>query len=298
MICDIGEAYKIFKKNWKDLKWWRHLYGDLVFSRFLENRGIFIIDEDWDNLIILDACRYDVFREVLAKEVVISGKLEFKISRGSCTRDFLLENFRHYPNKQKLKEIVYVAANPFVDRYLPSDLFYKIYSTWIDGWDEDLATVPPISVMRDALRASYENPQKRLIIHFVQPHAPFLESGLPFNPLQDCPSARKLGEVKFNDGGGREKNVLQPWDLIEVGAVEKERILEAYKETLKKVLVVVKKITEILPGQTIITSDHGELAGEKNPHPLYPFKEYGHPCGLINIEELVKVPWLIIENKK
>ena len=34
--------------------------------------------EDWDNLVILDACRYDMFKKLNT----INGKLEYKISIG------------------------------------------------------------------------------------------------------------------------------------------------------------------------------------------------------------------------
>ena len=45
--------------------------------------------EDWDNLIVLDACRYDMFKEINT----IKGNLERGISRGSATSQFLIENF-------------------------------------------------------------------------------------------------------------------------------------------------------------------------------------------------------------
>jgi hypothetical protein len=47
-----------------------------------------------------------------------------------------------------------------------------------------------------------------------------------------------------------------------------------------------------LPGKTVVSSDHGELLGERlSPIPL---RAYGHPMG-IYMDELVKIPWHVHE---
>ena len=71
----------------------------------------------FDNLIILDACRYDLF-EAEIKNFNIKGKLEYRISRGSNTGYFLRENFEHKDLQPILKEIIYITANPLVNVYL------------------------------------------------------------------------------------------------------------------------------------------------------------------------------------
>ena len=68
---------------------------------------MFILDEDWDNLIILDACRYDFFKEEIEKRQ-IDGYLKKVISRGSHTLNFLKENF----TEDYYNDIVYITANP------------------------------------------------------------------------------------------------------------------------------------------------------------------------------------------
>ncbi len=86
-------TFKIFK-NWSDLIWWRNIFLYYILSPLLfkKNNSFYIFSEPWDNLIILDACRYDVFEEVFKKRNM-KGKLEYRISRGSWTVEFLLENF-------------------------------------------------------------------------------------------------------------------------------------------------------------------------------------------------------------
>ncbi len=297
MLNRVKNIYHLIRrKKLGGKKFWKYLYRMMIFNSLLsKNRGIYVIDEEWDNLIILDACRYDIFEELNT----ILGRLEFRISKGSCTRDFLFENFNRYPDHSKLKEIVYVTANPYVDKFL-FGRFCKIYPTWDYGWDDKLNTVPPKNVLKDTLRAHQDYPGKRLIIHFVQPHSPFLDPQFPIKTTRDSFRETMLGKevAEASSDAADDIAVIQPWDLIELGKLDKKTVWEGYKNNLKAVLPYVKKIVDTLPGKTIITSDHGELAGEKVHHILYPFKEYGHPCGLLSAKELVKVPWLIIEKDK
>ncbi len=83
------------------------------------------------------------------------------------------------------------------------------------------------------------------------------------------------------------------YDLIKKGELDKKSVWEAYEENLQIALKHVEKLIKSLRGKTVITSDHGNLFGER----LFPFpvKRYGHPCGVYK-KHLVKVPWLIIEN--
>jgi hypothetical protein len=283
------------KENWKDLKWWREKYRDKIFVKLIsrKNKGTYILDEEWDHLIILDGCRYDIFKELNT----IKGELEWRISRGSCTKDFLLENFKKYPDpqklKKKLKEIVYVTGNPTVNLLL-SEAFYKIFSTWDYGWDEKLCTVPPENIVKDALFAKEDNPGKKLIVHFVQPHCPFLGGEIPIENLRDSVRERALGK-KDLPKPEEDIAIMQPSLLIESGKLEKEIVWKAYIHNLQIVLPFVQKLIDHLSGKIVVTSDHGEIMGERVPHILYPFREYGHPCGLYIIENLVKVPWLIVK---
>jgi hypothetical protein len=64
------------------------LYHSRLRTRRFNPHGIDIFEEDWDNLIILDACRYDALRAVLP-EYDLDGALESRISRGSATPEFL-----------------------------------------------------------------------------------------------------------------------------------------------------------------------------------------------------------------
>lgn len=64
------------------------LYFTRFYTKPFNEDGVDVFTEDWDNLIILDACRYDML-----ESASIEGTLEHRISRGSNTVEFLFGNF-------------------------------------------------------------------------------------------------------------------------------------------------------------------------------------------------------------
>jgi hypothetical protein len=75
--------------------------------------------------------------------------------------------------------------------------------------------------------------------------------------------------------------------------VTREQMWEAYLDNLHLVLEEVRTLFEELTGKIVVSSDHGELLGDREA-PI-PIRRYGHPRG-IYVEELVKVPWLVYRN--
>ncbi|MFB6295104.1 MAG: hypothetical protein ABEI97_05055, partial [Candidatus Nanohaloarchaea archaeon] len=73
--------------------------------RILPQDGIYVTAEEWDMLIVLDACRYDTFKELNT----IPGELKKVKSRATSTPQWLERNFSGDQN-----DIVYAAGNPFV----------------------------------------------------------------------------------------------------------------------------------------------------------------------------------------
>ena len=122
---------------------------------------------------------------------------------------------------KKFLDTVYITANPFVNRF--SSSFYKVISVWDSGWDEDLGTVLPEVMVEYALKAGSEYPDKRLIIHFIQPHYPYIGD----------PEVNKVVYLKdwFKDmASGKDVPDIITKFLREV---DNERIKKAYKKTLK-----------------------------------------------------------------
>lgn len=229
------------------------------------------IEEDWDNLLLLDACRYDSFAAVHD----LPGQLEHRHVKSSSTIEFL----KQYLDDRDLTDTVYVTANPQhyrkTDRGFISAQFHDVVEVWQeDGWDEEVRTVRPETVADATERAHDEYPDKRLLVHFLQPHYPYLG-----------PTGREHFDNDSLDFFNRVLN-----GEIEV---DDDILCRAYHENLEAVLPSVKRLLESLGGRTVVSADHGEMFGER-AFPL-PMREYGHPSG-IHTEELTKVPWLVFEN--
>lgn len=80
------------------------LYYRRLNLRTYNSAGVDILAEDWDNLLILDACRYDMFKSYAE----LPGRLEHRISKGSATYEFLSGNFK----ERSALDTVYATANP------------------------------------------------------------------------------------------------------------------------------------------------------------------------------------------
>jgi hypothetical protein len=232
---------KIYKKYWA---WKGH-------------DGISVVDEDWDYLIILDACRYDAFEEVNWLE----GNLQKKVSKAPGTPEWLRKNFTEYYG-----DIVYFSGSGFVSPdksyggFDSSEHFYHVEPLYLkDEFMEDGAPRPE-DITDYVIENDDEHPNKRKIIHYCQPHDPF------------------IGDIKMSLKNG---DVDEEADYF-----RREDSWEAYCSNLERALKSVERLVENLEGKIVISADHGDCFGE---HGLY-----RHFTG-IYFDELVEVPWLVID---
>lgn len=278
-------------RNWRDFYWWRNsfLWGIVLPIMYIHNNGNYILNEYWDNLIILDACRYDVFKEVFY-ERKMRGRLECRYSRGTNTPSFLTENF----SQKKYNDIIYVTANPYVNKLLMGK-FFKIIPVWKYDWDENEGTVLPGAVYDYALDTIAKYPDKRIIIHFLQPHPPYIWNKCK-NKLSELEIMRKstLYKIDYRLVRRLKDNLLNMYASDFYATINKTTLSKEYTHNLEVVMPYVEKLMSIIPGITTVTSDHGEAFGERL-HPLFPINLYGHFENM-RIESLTKVPWLITEN--
>jgi hypothetical protein len=231
--------------------------------------GLDIFEEDWDNLLILDACRYDLFEEVAD----LPGETTAVESRGSATREFLQGNF----DGQELLDTVYVTASPMLYNHRDEiDVqFHAVVDVWQEqGWDDQYQTVLPETMREATLDAAERFPNKRLLVHFIQPHFPFVG-----------PTGREQFDLEA---------INFQWEDTATGRLDisAETIQRAYRENLEEVLPAVETLLFELGGKTVVTADHGQIIGERL-FPI-PIREYGHPPGLY-ADELVRVPWHVFD---
>lgn len=241
--------------------------------------GVDVMAEDWDNLLLLDGCRVDAYTESEGRP---DDPLETRFSRASTSQTFIERNF----NGRELHDTVYVTANPYV-KDLDLGVFHTVVNV-LDEWDDDLQTVPPAAVTLAARAAHDRYPEKRLIVHFMQPHYPFIG-----------PTGRELTHRGYHLEHDGE---LPPsvWRVLQYGYegyedVTHDRVWNAYIENLEIVLEHVDELLDTLVGRTVISADHGNLLGER-VWPI-PARAYGHPKGL-RAPELVEVPWHVIEDEE
>jgi hypothetical protein len=235
--------------------------------------GIEFVKEDWDNLILLDACRYDLFEE----ENTIEGNLSEVKSNASSSMDFFRKNF----DGGEFGDIVYYSANPHIDKY---DIrLNQIYRLWELDWDAETGTVLPKDAVNRVLETEPQHRDKRLVLHMMQPHRPFL-GDLAENFEQPGFSAQGV-----NIPRGAQPDIPFWWDRLEAGNLSRDHVWKMYCETLRVTLPHVQRLVDELPGKSVISADHGNAFGENGL--------YGHPTRTHH-KTVLSVPWLEIEKPR
>lgn len=284
---DYSSIKKRILKNWNDIEWWRYVaypfaVRKLILQPYYQNlsdhTGVHIMDEEWDNLIILDGCRYDMFEEMYSGP----GELTSIRSLGSATPEFLRKNF----GRNEYHDTVYVTANPQVSVHL-DDPFHDVISVWETSWDNELNTVHPEAISEATIKAHQRYPNKRIISHFIQPHYPFIGE---YGRLQlGTQAGVELSKRMANDEHA-ESDDDHAWLQLSKGILREDELKKAYYENLQLALQYVNELVDCFDERTVVTSDHGNLYGQRGP---LGFSVYGHPNGVYH-EDLITVPWLVV----
>ena len=121
-----------------------------------------IHETPWQNLFILDACRFDVFSKLY--EFYLSGSLLKVRSPAPCTRDWLRRTWT-----EDYSDITYISSNPYMAgidhnhpyQYEPRHKFKRIIDVWKDG-------LMPEHIEKYALTTP-----GRKVLHYNFPHKPY-----------------------------------------------------------------------------------------------------------------------------
>jgi len=271
-------------------------------------------EADWDYLFVLDAARYDAFESVYAD--YFDGTLEKRDSEASATPEWVDRHLDGY------HELSYFSANPFINSLpyplkktgmvdyetTPSEHISQIIDIWDDAWDDTLGTVKPDDVNRAF--ESADDSDTRAIIHYMQPHAPFLGRGKGrinktiqggFSTLKQNGTLDRLGSALDDRApdviGTLEESetvmklaMLSNLDLRSLSTVlrggTRQTLLEYHEENLRQALDSLSRLASQLDGRIVVTSDHGEAFGEQGV--------WGHHVET-HIPVLVEVPWLEVD---
>jgi hypothetical protein len=230
---------------------------------------------------VLDACRADLFKEVADVDTYDDYKTVRSLD--SNTTPWTERNFAG----GSYGDIVYVTANPVTSKVAPN-AFHKLIEVWSDpdAHDGKTYTVPPTPVVEYAEQASSSYPNKRLIVHFDQPHFPFI------------PRPEMIYRTHWSDAekiGVETKPPSPPhdvWEALKMAKEKRKDVWEGYKENLETVLPHAERLADNLPGKSVITSDHGNMLGKKT---ITGYPLYGHPPKFWR-QELLEVPWAVLED--
>lgn len=223
---------------------------------------------DWRFLIILDACRFDVFQEVSSR-LGLNGELRKVRSATGETIGWYQKNWQSYYPKTCL-----LSAHPvsFWGNYEFHTHFGEAYKLW----NEDLIDVydDTANCIANAVNIIKKSRWNKYLLHLIPPH-------LPFIGVEGKAFLKTLGYPKNLEGEaicealtlhGRENGWLE--------------LRNYYEESLESVLKLLQQYGDIFHGETFITSDHGELIGE---HDYYFHGAEGLKYPMT--DELHEVPW-------
>ncbi|WP_136602535.1 alkaline phosphatase family protein [Salinigranum halophilum] len=170
-MVPLRHALSEVRRNFADVRWWRNVvfipYVVGTATRYIPSypgydQAVSVMDEDWDNLIILDACRADAFEALV--DLSAFDAYEAVVSQGSHSKEWTKRNFVG----ESFGDTVYVSANPHTT-LLADDVFHDLFEVWTE-YDIAPNQIDPSVMIDEALRAHDQYPDKRLIVHFMQPH--------------------------------------------------------------------------------------------------------------------------------
>ena len=231
----------------------------------IKDQGCLIRESDWEVIVLLDACRWDVFEQVN----YLPGNLQ-KVNSGAFNTSTWYKN--HW-NKDTAKNTVLISAQPMAF-WIKA---HKVFDNAILVKADDSSWMHPRLTIDKALEMDGIN--QRLLVHLIPPHLPY--QGQKGKKFLDRIGASKEGEelwdVKFGENNIQKRvenyGRKHDWDELK----------EYYKENIEFALPEVETYIRHTTRKVIVTSDHGDLIGEDN---LYGHSQY-RPL-------LTEVPWLEI----
>lgn len=173
-------------------------------------------------------------------------------------------------SERTLAETTYISANPFSGQLCDTERFGVHDPVYEYAWDTDHGTVYPRPMTDRAIHHWRTNQPSRLLVHYVQPHVPFLTD-----------EAEGLSRSNFTH---EQESVSDAWDQVTRGNLAPDDAIAQYRTTLERVLEDVSLLLSAVDADdVVVTADHGEAFGE--------WGLYGHPPN-IGLPCLTQVPWV------
>lgn len=270
-----------------------------VYDSLYEETPIW--DRDWDVLCVLDACRVDLMRELAAtgEYGFLPGPegVDTLWSVGSQSAEWMDRTF-DAAYADDLARTAYVTGNPFTgqtcehvdvvgDDVLPlrEEAFGLLYEAWRTEWmHASISTIPPeplTDATIDVWRRREELGVDQVVVHYMQPHAPFRSKPDWFYGNADLEG---WGQISGEEGGVGEGL----WQKVRSGTHDREEFWDAYRDNLEWVLGDLRRLVDNCDADIVFTSDHGNGHGE--------WGVWSHPPG-VTLPALRRVPWVRVEGR-
>lgn len=269
-----------------------YMYPALKLQNYVQI-GENIFDREWDVLVVLDACRVDALRTV-SGEYDFLNEVESMTSVGSTSKEWYLHTFAD----KDVSDVSLISGNGWISRMFEQEPDWKYWTITKDSWwhDQrfldsllerdlprdsdfdnylpvvgttggDIGTTPlPEEVTDAAIYTGRNRDPSRLIIHYMQPHEPYIHE---------------------REGASLPEIHKSPFDSLKEGETTVQEICDAYLGNLREVLDSVERLLKNIEAPRVaITADHGELFGE--------WGMYTHPAAFPH-PNVRKVPWATTE---
>ncbi len=309
----------------------RGLLGRVVTGRLGQAVSRLCPDEsvwerEWNVCCVLDGCRVDLMREVAGEHPAVpEGGVESVWSVGSQSAEWMDGTFGS-THREEMARTAYVTGNPFSAQSaehvlvtsgetlpLSPEDWGLLYEAWREEWvDDEISTIPP-EPLTDAALAVWNRRDElgvdRVLVHYMQPHAPFRSRPEWFLGTADIESWGQIrGSGREGDSGSQAAEtaaltdlsaeelaelerlseaetdgIKDPWTRLRDGELDRGEFWAAYRDNLRWVLDDIVRLLEGTTARVALTSDHGNAAGE--------WGVWSHPPG-VPVPALRKVPWV------
>ena len=226
-----------------------------------------ISEEEWDILIILDACRLDICRDVASWPV---GRVT---TPASCTPEWLEE----IAAAGLFAETTVLTANPQYEKFDIKTTATENF--WDTHWDSQLETVLPEPIL-ERVGDLLDGEANDVVAHLQQPHWPYVAKiDENWHLAYD-----DMGPWEFDSGSTTEMQVA-----MARGEIDVDKARRAYRASVRSIWRTLLPFVErwVTDGnRVVVTADHGEVFGKLKEGIMYE-----HPCGC-HLRDLTAVPWV------